>query len=211
MAFVTLADLGQETARREADNDTKRAFTKNAITINSLSQSLPPVALQAIAAQANGVMSALAAFQPWSEPTTAELALYPAVYWLWYGKWDSSQTVRANLQAAVNNVRVRGGERDGAVLGQQRDVNLAVEMARETPAAIEQRARELAAKGETVVECASNPLSCYWEKTTPGQKVAIALGAAVLIGAPTLFYFGGFISAAGNLAARATAKNSKKR
>lgn len=207
MSYITLADLGQTAPthdRRPADNDTKRAFTKNAIAINAQSQAVPVQALPAIEAQARGVMAALNTFQAWSEPSTAELALRPALYWLWYGKWDSSQTVRANLQAALNNVLVRGGQRGGTVIGQQRDVNVWAETARETPAAVEERAREMAAQGRDAVECVSNPLMCYWEKTTPGQKIAIAGGAALLIGVPALFYFGGFISAAGNIAERLT-------
>ena len=215
MSYITLADLGQESApRRSADNDVKRAFTKNAIAINAQSQAVLPQVLPAIGATAAGVMAALNAFQPWSEPSAAEIAARSignaGLYWVWYGKWDSSQTIRANLQAALNNVRVRSGQREGAVLGQQRDVNVWAETARETPAAVEQRARELAAKGASAVECVANPLVCFWDETTPGQKIAIGVGAAALIGIPTLFYFGGFISAAGNVLARVT-KNSEKR
>lgn len=218
MAYITLSDIGQTSqaaSAREADNDTKRAFTKNAIAINAQSQAAPVQALPTIGAQAAGLLSALSAFQPWTEPSAAEIAARSVgnggLYWLWYGKWDSSQTVRANLQAAINNVRVKTGAKEGVIHGQQRDVNVWVETARETPAAVEQRARELALQGQDAVKCVSNPLACYWEKTTPGQKVAIAAGAAVLVGVPTLLYFGGFISAIGNVAERLTRNPRRSR
>lgn len=49
------------------------------------------------------------------------------------GSWDSSQTIRANLQAAINNIRVRAGTRQGTVHTQQRDVSVATETVKNIP------------------------------------------------------------------------------
>lgn len=220
MAFITLADLGQETARREANNDTKRALTKAAISVNEMSRSLPVQALPAVEAQARAHTSVLDSYQPWSEPTAAELALYPAVYWLWYGKWDSSQTVRANLQAAVSNIRVKTGAKEGAIHGRQTDVSLLAETLRETPGAVKDEAKEktcatLASFGaltkEQCLRLMNDPntsaAGLVWESIPTWAKVT---GGAVIAGG-VLFYFGGFISAAGNIAERLTRNHDRKR
>lgn len=65
--------------------------------------------------------------------------------------------------------------------------------------------------GKKALECASDPVTCLWKNTTTGQKVAIGLTGAVLVGVPTLFYLGPLIRAVGNAAEKATKSNRNRR
>lgn len=202
--FVSLNDLlglGQVAARKAAENDTKRSLSKQAISINDRSDSLPVAALPGLEGEARGVLALLDTYQAWDGSS------WPLV------GWDSSQTVRANLQAAISNIRVKTGAKEGAIHGQQKDVNLLTETAKNYPGAVGERADELGNAAGDALKCVKDPITCWWEKTSKTQKLAVGLGAGMLtLGAVvyTTTIFSGAITAVGNVAEKLT-KNAPKR
>lgn len=202
--FVSLNDLlglGQVAARKVAENDTKRSLSKQAISINDRSDSLPVAALPGLEGEARGVLALLDTYQAWDGSS------WPLV------GWDSSQTVRANLQAAISNIRVKTGAKEGAIHGQQKDVNLLTETAKNYPGAVGERAKELGNAADDTLKCVKDPITCWWEKTSKTQKLAVGIGAGVLtLGAVvyTTTIFSGAITAVGNVAEKLT-KNAPKR
>lgn len=203
--FVSLNDLlgmGQVAARKEAESDTKRSLSKQAISVNDRSKALAVSSLPSLEAEARAVLALLDTYQAWDGSS------WPLV------GYDSSQTARANLQAAISNIRVRTGVKEGAIHGQQQDVNVLVETAKNTPTAVGDRAKELQDQAFSVVECFKDPIACLWDKTTKSQKLALGIGAGALtLGAVvyTTTIFGGVISAAGNVAEKMTRNAPKRR
>lgn len=199
--FVSLSDLGLGQVRKEAESDVKRSLTKQAISVNGRSTALPVTSLPALESEARGVLALLDGYQAWDGSS------WPLV------GWDSSQTVRANLQAAISNIRVRSGTKEGAIHGQQTDVNVLTETAKNTPGAVKQQAGDMVDAAKAAADCAKDPVRCWWNKTSATQKIGIGIGAGV-VGVGAALYattiFGGAIAAAGNVAEKLT-RNGKRR
>lgn len=202
--FVSLNDLlglGQVAARRDPSGLEARAISQQAISINDRSRSLPVAALPGLEGEARAALALLDTYQPFEKFS-----------WLLFS-YDSSQTVRANLQAAISNIRVKTGAKEGAIHGQQKDVNLLTETAKNYPGAVGERAKELGNAAGDALKCVKDPITCWWEKTSKTQKLAVGLGAGVLtLGAVvyTTTIFSGAITAVGNVAEKLT-KNAPKR
>ena len=109
--------------------------------------------------------------------------------------------------------RVKTGAKEGAIHGQQKDVNLLTETAKNYPGAVGERAKELGNAADDTLKCVKDPITCWWEKTSKTQKLAVGIGAGVLtLGAVvyTTTIFSGAITAVGNVAEKLT-KNAPKR
>jgi len=113
----------------EADRDTKVKLTAWAKSLNARSQTVAPAMASPLEAEIRAATSNLDMFQPWDDSD----ALSVAARVLSWGmvdtsRYDSSQTVRANLQRALLNVRIRTGVREGRIpTAPERDVSVAAE------------------------------------------------------------------------------------
>jgi len=59
---------------------------------------------------------------------------------------------------------------------------------------------------EAAAKCAEKPITCWWEGFNYQQKIVMVGLGTVMIGAPILFYFGGFIKMFGNMANKRTSR-----
>lgn len=111
---MRLAGFGQ--VKVEATKEEKINLTKQAKGLVSASQVQTGPMLLALESSVRALLAKLDSLQAFEDSSFFEI-----------GSWDSSQTIRANLQAAINNIRVRSGVREGTVHSQQRDVSVAAE------------------------------------------------------------------------------------
>ena len=109
-----------DTEKKEATKEQKIALTGNAKHLNAQSQTAETI-------QRIGGPGALEALVRANMTQIDGLVMFEESGILDWGSWDSSQTIRANLQATINNIRVNTGTREGTVHGQQRDVSVATE------------------------------------------------------------------------------------
>lgn len=100
--------LGYLGATIEASDEKKLELTKAAASILKQTEALPargapPSQIAFLETAARGIQSELAKYQMWTAS--------------WWNYYESSQVVRENTQAAIHNLRIKQGVKDGAIQG----------------------------------------------------------------------------------------------
>lgn len=159
----------------EAPKEVKIRLSQQAKTLVSHSQTATGTALIALESAARAILAELDQYQSFEDSSYFE-----------FGSWDSSQTIRANLQATISNIRVKTGIKEGAIHGQQKDVSVAEEFtsnvfSQQTANEIAKKAGEMLNSGGGALDKGSDVLNWLIKYKTWLLVVVTMAVAAYLI------------------------------